>query len=234
MSVRIRSAIARNTSAAAPVPASATGFAGVAAGSDATARAGPGRAAAHRSPRRAPAPPPSPNSAYDSPWSQVNALMFSITPTTFRKLRWAMSAARWATFWAASAGVVTTIRSVLRQHPRQAHLHVAGAGRHVDEQVVERAPLHVAEELLDGLGEHQAAPHERGVLVDEEAGRDDFEQAIADDAFVRDDHRLGRSRRPVRPPSVRRCRAGGEPRSPRCRRRAPRRCVRPTPARPRG
>jgi hypothetical protein len=39
--------------------------------------------------------------------------MFSITPTTLRKLRRAMSAARWATFCAASAGVVTTMRSVL-------------------------------------------------------------------------------------------------------------------------
>ena len=38
--------------------------------------------------------------------------MFSITPTTRRKLRRAMSAARWATFWAASAGVVTITRSV--------------------------------------------------------------------------------------------------------------------------
>ena len=38
-----------------------------------------------------------------------------------------------------------------RHHARETHLHVAGAGRHVDEQVVEVAPLHVAKELLDGL-----------------------------------------------------------------------------------
>ena len=57
-------------------------------------------------------PPPSPNSAYDSPCSQVNALMFSMTPATRRKLRRAMSAARMATFCADTAGVVTISRSV--------------------------------------------------------------------------------------------------------------------------
>ena len=45
------------------------------------------------------------------PWSHVKAVMFSITPTTRTKLRRAMSAARWATFWAASAGVVTITMS---------------------------------------------------------------------------------------------------------------------------
>ena len=67
-----------------------------------------------------------------------------------------------------------------RQHPRQAHLHVAGAGRHVDEQVVELAPVHVAQELLDRLVEHQPSPHQRGVLLDQEAGADDLQHAAAD------------------------------------------------------
>ena len=39
--------------------------------------------------------------------------MFSMTPITSRKLRRAMSAARWATFCAARAGVVTTTSDVL-------------------------------------------------------------------------------------------------------------------------
>ena len=108
--------------------------------------------------------------------------MFSITPHTRRKLRRAMSAARAATFWAASAGVVTMSRSVRGSMPGQAHLHVAGARRHVDEQVVELAPAHVAQELLDRLGEHQAAPHQRGVLVDQEPGADHLQQAVADAA----------------------------------------------------
>ena len=68
-----------------------------------------------------------------------------------------MSAARTATFWAARAGVVTTMHLGPRQHAGQAHLDVAGARRHVDEQVVEVvAPAHVLEELLDALVEHQA------------------------------------------------------------------------------
>ena len=46
------------------------------------------------------------------PWSHVKLLMFSITPATRRNERRAMSAARIATFWALTAGVVTMIRSV--------------------------------------------------------------------------------------------------------------------------
>ena len=66
----------------------------------------------------------------------------------------------------------------LRQHARQPHLDVAGAGRHVDEQVVHVAPPDVGEELLERLGEDQAAPHQRGALVvDEEPHRHDLERA---------------------------------------------------------
>ena len=106
--------------------------------------------------------------------------MFSITPHTRRKLRRAMSAARAATFCAATAGVVTISRSVRGSMPRQPHLHVAGAGRHVDEQVVEIAPVHVAQELLDRLVEHQPPPHQRGVFVDQEPGADDLQHPEAD------------------------------------------------------
>jgi hypothetical protein len=34
--------------------------------------------------------------------------MFSMTPLTLRLTFWAMNPARWATFWAAGWGVVTT------------------------------------------------------------------------------------------------------------------------------
>ncbi len=47
--------------------------------------------------------------------------------------------------------------------------------------------MHVAQELLDRLGEHQPAPHQRRLLADEEAGRHDLERAGADLALVRDD-----------------------------------------------
>ena len=38
--------------------------------------------------------------------------------------------------------------------------------------------MHIAQELLDGLGEHQATPHQRRVLLDEEAGTDDLQQSL--------------------------------------------------------
>ena len=59
----------------------------------------------------------------------------------------------------------------LRQQLGERHRDVAGAGRQVDEQVVERAPLDVLQELLQRLVEHRAAPYDGGVLLDEEADR---------------------------------------------------------------
>ncbi len=64
------------------------------------------------------------------------------------------------------------------QQARQRHLDVARPRRHVDQQVVEVAPAHVGQELLDRLGQHQPPPHEGHALVlDEEAHRDDLEGA---------------------------------------------------------
>ena len=185
----MRSAISRNTSAAAPSPVMHTG-------SPASppprrlVRAGPDRAAERRSRRRAPAPPPSPNRAYD---------VAVVAGERAHVLDHADHAQE-----AAPGHVGGALGDLLggqgrgrhhdqvgvRQHPGQAHLHVAGAGRHVDQEVVEVAPAHVAQELFDRLGQHQAPPHERGVLLDEEAGRDDLQQAVADDALVGDDERL--------------------------------------------
>ena len=51
-------------------------------------------------------------------------------------------------------------------HPEllgQGELHVAGAGRQVDRQHVERAPGHVVEELEERAGGHRGAPGERRV-----------------------------------------------------------------------
>ena len=63
-----------------------------------------------------------------------------------------------------------------RQHAGQAHLHVAGARWHVDQQVVEIAPVDVLEEVLDGAVEHEPAPHQRvALVVDQQAHRHDLE-----------------------------------------------------------
>ena len=61
-----------------------------------------------------------------------------------------------------------------RDQLRQRELDVAGARRQVADEVVEVAPVDVAEELLEQAVDHRAAPHDRLVLVDEEADRDDL------------------------------------------------------------
>ena len=78
-----------------------------------------------------------------------------------------------------------------RQHARETHLYVAGAGRHVDEEIVEVAPVHIVQELFDRLGEHEATPHEgRAFVFDEHPGGHDFQQSVSDTTFVGNDHRL--------------------------------------------
>ena len=74
-----------------------------------------------------------------------------------------------------------------RQHPGQAHLDVAGARGHVDEEVVDRTPADVLEELLDGPVQDEAAPHDGGVLVGQEPHGDDLQKAPADGELEGDD-----------------------------------------------
>ncbi len=54
-------------------------------------------------------------------------------------------------------------------------LGIGGARRQIDHEVVEIAPLHVAEELLDGAADERAAPDDRLTLRDEELDRDDLD-----------------------------------------------------------
>ena len=79
-----------------------------------------------------------------------------------------------------------------RQQLAERDRHVAGAGRHVDDERVELAPVDVGEELLERAVEHRPAPHHRRVLVEEVADRDQL-QAAADrrhDHLVDDDRAL--------------------------------------------
>jgi len=55
---------------------------------------------------------------------------------------------------------------------RNRQRHVAGAGRHVDQEEVGLAPVHVGEELLQGLVQHRAPPDDGLVLAGEEAHGD--------------------------------------------------------------
>ncbi len=95
---------------------------------------------------------------------------------------------------------------------RHRQRHVAGARRHVDDEVVGLAPVDVGEELLERLVQHRAAPDDGLVLAGEEAHRDE-PHAV----------RLGRDDHVVDQPGRRaRCRACAASRSP-TRRRRPRR-----------
>ena len=59
------------------------------------------------------------------------------------------------------------------QEPGHRDRNVAGPGGEVGEQEVQLAPVHVAEELLDGFVQHRPPPDDRLLLGDEEAHRDD-------------------------------------------------------------
>ncbi len=57
-------------------------------------------------------------------------------------------------------------------------MDIRGTRRHVDEEIVEFAPVGIVDKLLQGIGGHRPAPEHRGVLVDKESYRQQF-HAIA-------------------------------------------------------
>ena len=70
--------------------------------------------------------------------------------------------------------------------------NVAGPGRHVDDERVELAPVHVGEELLERAVQHRPTPHDRRVLLEEEADRHQLQVAAhrRHDHLVDDDRAL--------------------------------------------
>ena len=68
--------------------------------------------------------------------------------------------------------------------------HVPRPGRHVDHERVELTPVDVRQELLERPVQHWPAPHDRRVLVEEEADRHDLQVAL----HRRDDHLVHRHR----------------------------------------
>jgi hypothetical protein len=67
---------------------------------------------------------------------------------------------------------------------------VAGAGRHVHDEHVDVAPVHVREELLQRAVQHRPAPHHRLVAVEEEPDRHQLQVVL----HRRDDHLVDRDR----------------------------------------
>ena len=98
--------------------------------------------------------------------------MFSMTPTTPRLtlLRHVRGALRDLLRRGLRRGDDDDLGA--RQELRHRERDVAGAGRHVDDEEVGLAPVHVGEELLERLVQHRAAPDDRLVLAGEEAHRD--------------------------------------------------------------
>ena len=100
---------------------------------------------------------------------QTNWLMFSTMPSTGMCTLSNICLARTTSASATSCGVVTSTAPAARMLLRDGERHVAGARRQVDHQVVELAPVHVAQQLLERAVQHRPAPDERLVRLDQEA-----------------------------------------------------------------
>ena len=61
---------------------------------------------------------------------------------------------------------------------RQRQLDIAGAGRHVDDQVIEVTPVGLFQQLRQRLRHDRAAPHHRFVGVDHETDRRDLQAVV--------------------------------------------------------
>ena len=80
-----------------------------------------------------------------------------------------------------------------RRALRHGQLHVAGAGRHIDDEAVKFAPRDFAQQLGDRRHHHRAAPHDGGLLFDHQADGNDLhamrdqrhEKALLDLRFFR-------------------------------------------------
>ena len=161
-------------------------------------------------------PPPSPKIAKRSPEGVVKPDMFSTTPaiSSVDLVGHLGRAARDLLGGRLRRGDDQEAR--LREQLGERHRDVARAGRQVDEQIVQRAPFDVLEELGERLVEHRAAPDDGRVLLDEEADRHHLHAV----GLERDDLALGRDRRAASRRG-RTCAGSSSPRRPRrARRRA--------------
>src|SRR6266436_3652192 len=89
-----------------------------------------------------------------------NQLMFSTIPRTGTPTRWNILTPRRASPVDISCGVVTITAP---------WIIVARARRHINDEVIELSPSHVAQELRDDLHHDRTAPNRRLILVDQES-----------------------------------------------------------------
>jgi hypothetical protein len=138
------------------------------------------------------APPPLPKMCSTWPhWLQTCTLMFSTTPSTrtstfsniLRPLRASSSAMSW--------GVVTMTAPLTGTRCASVSWMSPVPGRHVDHQVIELAPVGVAQQLRQRLGHHRPAPDHGLLGIDHEADRHDLDAVGAQRRHVL---AVGRSR----------------------------------------
>ena len=96
---------------------------------------------------------------------------------------------------ATTEGVVTITAPVSAHGLDQAELHVAGARRQVDDQVIQLAPHHAAQKLLHDAVQHRPAPDHRLVARRQQPHRDQL-QAVR---FDRHDLPLAERRAAIPP-----------------------------------
>ena len=76
---------------------------------------------------------------------------------------------------------------------RQGHLHIAGAGRQIDDQHIQCAPLHLHHHLLQCAHQHRTAPDHRLIVVGHQSDRHHCHAKVAH----RQDRFTIRRRRPA-------------------------------------
>ena len=101
--------------------------------------------------------------------------MFSTMPMTGTLMRRNMASAFSTSSSATSWGVVTSSGAADGHGLGEGQLRIRGARRQVDHEVVELAPVDIAQELLDGATDERAAPHDGLALGHEELDGDDLD-----------------------------------------------------------
>ena len=138
-----------------------------------------GRGTARRAPSAICSPPPWPKmSASCAQFGQAKWLMFSMMPIGGMLSFLYIATARRLSASDTCCGVVTTIEPATGTRLAEAQRDVAGAGRHVDDQIVEIASSDFAEELLQRAVQHRPAPDDRRIVAGQESHRDDLQPVL--------------------------------------------------------
>ena len=122
------------------------------------------------------------------PWPKMSASWLQLGQTKWLMFSMMPSVGMFSFWYIADRAAAVGQRHLLRRRDddrsgdrnrlAQAQRDVAGARRHVDDEVVEIVPAHLAEELLDGAVQHRPAPDDRRVVRRHEPHRDHLEPVL--------------------------------------------------------